>query len=117
MENYMKKYTTAFIIAFATLFSLACSDTAAKKDTKTNESKVVMKTINVKGVTCEGCEGAIVDYVTKIDGVVSSKASHIKESVIVKYDEAKTDIDAISKVISSSGYKVDGVKEDIPNKK
>jgi Cu+-exporting ATPase len=65
-------------------------------------------------MTCESCEATIVDYVTKMDGVISSKASHVKESVIVKYDESKTDIDAVAKTISNIGYKVNGLKEE-PN--
>ena len=105
------KYITTLLITLVALFSFACSDTTSKTDTKEKESKILMKTIDVKGMTCEGCEGAIVGYVTKIDGVVSSKASHVKESVVVKYDQSKTDIDTIMKTISSSGYKVNGLKE------
>lgn len=109
----IKKYLKTVLITSLALFSLACSDTAqeSEKKIRPTQSKIVMKTIDVKGMTCEGCEGAIVSYVTKIDGVVSSKASHVKESVIVKYDESKTDIDVIMNIISSSGYKVDGLKE------
>ncbi|MFT5661448.1 MAG: mercuric ion transport protein [Sulfurimonas sp.] len=109
-----KKSITALLLTLITLFLLACSDTTTESDVKPTQSKIVMKTINVKGMTCEGCEGAIVDYLTKMDGVVSSKASHAQESVVVKYDEAKTDIDAIMKTISSTGYKVNGLKENTP---
>ena len=110
----IKKSITAVLLTFVTLFSFACSDAPTKSNVKPTESKIVMKTIDVEGMTCEGCEGTIVDYVTKMDGVLSSKASHVKESVIVKYDEAKTDIDAIMKTISSTGYKVNGLKENPP---
>lgn len=111
-----KKYFLSLLLLLLALFSLACSDSGKNADTKaktpsTKESKIVMKTLDVKGMTCEGCEGTIVDYVTKINGVVSSKASHVKESVIVKYDESKTNIEEISKTISSTGYKVNGLKK------
>lgn len=114
MEYFMKNNLIIALLSSLVLFTTACSESAsesAKKETTAKESKIVMKTIDVKGMTCEGCEGTIVSYVTKIDGVVSSKASHVKESVIVKYDEAETDIDTIMKTISSIGYKVDGLKE------
>lgn len=111
-----KKHLTNLLVSVLAIFSLACSDTTKQNDAKTEptskESKVVMKTLDVKGMTCEGCEGTIVNYVTKIDGVVSSKASHVKESVIVKYDESKTTIEEIMKTISSTGYKVNGLKEE-----
>lgn len=109
----LKKSIMALLLTFTVLFSFACSDTLAKSDTKLTESKIVTKTIDVKGMTCESCEGAIVNYVTKIDGVLSTRASHVKESVTVKYDEAKTDIDAIMKIVSSNGYKTNGLKENL----
>ena len=110
-----KKLLTSLLLSLITLFSLACCD--ASKETKTQkEPKVVMKTLDVKGMTCEGCEATIVSYVTKVDGVISSKASHVKESVIVKYDESKTNIDAIIETISKVGYKVDGLKEEDTDK-
>ena len=110
-----KKYTTALLLILVALFSFACSD-APKEKKLAAEPKVVMKTLDVKGMTCEGCEGSIVDYVTKMDGVVSSKASHVKESVIVKYDESVIHIDSIMDKITSSGYQVNGLKEDTPKK-
>lgn len=107
---FHKKQITTFLISTLALVSLACSS-EAPKETKTQEpGKVVMKTLDVKGMTCEGCEGSIVNAVTKIDGVISSKASHVKQSVIIKYDDAKTNINAIMQTISSSGYKVNGLK-------
>jgi copper chaperone CopZ len=106
-----KKIFQTLLITLLALFSFACSD-APKETQVEQEPKIVMKTLNVEGMTCEGCEATIVDYVTKMDGVVSSKASHVKESVIIKYDETKTDIDAITQTISKIGYKVNGLKED-----
>jgi len=110
----IKKYITTLLLTLTAVFSFACSDTPTETKAP-SESKVVMKTLDVKGMTCEGCEGTIVTYVTKMDGVISSKASHVKESVIVKYDESKTNLEAIMKTISSTGYKVNGLKEETPS--
>ncbi|MDB2562215.1 cation transporter [Sulfurimonas sp.] len=105
-----KKLLTSLFLSFIAIFSFACSDTSTETQTP-KEPKIVMKTLDVKGMTCESCEGTIVSYVTKVDGVVSSKASHVKESVIVKYDESKTNITAIMNTISKVGYKVNGIKK------
>jgi len=102
----MLKLLTTLVLSL-TLFLTGCFDTEQKKE----PGKIVMKTLDVKGMTCEGCEASIVDRVTKIDGVVSSRASHVKESVIVKFDDGKTDINTIMKTISSIGYKVNGIKQ------
>jgi len=102
----MLKLLTTLVLSL-TLFLTGCFNSEQKKE----PGKIVMKTLDVKGMTCEGCEASIVDRVTKIDGVVSSRASHVKESVIVKFDDRKTDINTIMKTISSIGYKVNGIKQ------
>ena len=102
------QYFTVLVLASLVFFTQGCSNAEEKKE----PGKVVMKTLDVKGMTCEGCEATIVDRVTKLDGVVSSKASHVKESVIVKYDDGLTDINTIMKTISSIGYKVNGIKKE-----
>jgi copper chaperone CopZ len=61
-------------------------------------------TIAVKGMHCEGCEGAICDKVGKIAGV-SVKASHIDEKVDVTAPaETRGDIVA---AIKKLGYKIE----------
>lgn len=108
-----KKTLLTLLFTFLTLFLFGCCEKPAQEQV-VKEENIVMKTFDVKGMTCEGCEGTIVSYVTKMDGVVSSKASHVKESVIVKYDESKTDMNAIMEKITSTGYKVNGLKETTP---
>ena len=110
-----KKLLTLLLLAFIAIFSFACSDTSSQTDAPA-EPKIVMNTLDVKGMTCEGCEATIVSYVTKLDGVISSKASHVKESVIVKYDASITDIDTIMQTISKIGYKVNGLKKEDTDK-
>ena len=110
-----KKLLTLLLLSFIAIFSLACSDSSTQTKAP-SEPKVLMKTIDVKGMTCEGCEANIVSYVTKVDGVISSKASHVKESVIVKYDASITDIDTIMQTISKIGYKVNGLKKEDTDK-
>jgi copper chaperone CopZ len=60
----------------------------------------------VKGMHCEGCEGAICGKVEKIEGVQSVKASHATESVeVVAPPEQRAAIEA---AIKRLGYTVEG---------
>ncbi|MFM7052878.1 MAG: heavy-metal-associated domain-containing protein [Planctomycetota bacterium] len=60
----------------------------------------------VKGMHCDGCEGAICGKVEKIEGVASVKASHAAESVdVVAPPEQR---EAIRAAITRLGYKIDG---------
>lgn len=60
----------------------------------------------VKGMHCEGCEGAICGKVEKIEGVQSVKASHATESVdVVAPPEQR---EAIEAAIKRLGYKIEG---------
>lgn len=62
-------------------------------------------TIAVKGMHCDGCEGAICGKVEKIAGVTLVKASHVSESVEVTAPaEQRT---AIVQAIKRLGYTVE----------
>jgi len=77
-----------------------------KESVKVDKSNVLKAVINVRGMTCEGCEATIQNNVSKISGVVSVKASHIGENTIVEYDKSQTDPQEIEKVISEIGYQI-----------
>jgi copper chaperone CopZ len=66
-----------------------------------------MKSVKIKtlGMHCTGCEGLVKDSVSELDGVKSVKPSFRKETVEVKFDEAKTDLEAIKAKIKEAGYK------------
>ena len=67
-------------------------------------SEPVSFKLAVKGMHCEGCEGAICDKVGKIAGVTACKASHEAEEVeVIAPVEQK---DAITTAITRLGYKV-----------
>ncbi len=65
----------------------------------------------VTGMTCTGCESHVNTAVKKLAGVESVAASYKEEKAVVKFDPAKTSKEEIEKAISSTGYKVEGVKE------
>lgn len=102
---------------FGVVFSLViilsfsnCSDSANKSDekevTKIDKSNILKAVINVRGMTCEGCEESIKSNVSKMSGVVSVKASHVDENTIVEYDKSQTNPEEIAKVISETGYQI-----------
>ncbi len=70
--------------------------------------KLAEISLHVKGMTCEGCENAIVLSLSKVEGVYESEASHVEELVIIRYDAALTNQDQITEAITRVGYEVVG---------
>jgi copper ion binding protein len=63
-------------------------------------------TLRVTGMTCGGCENAVKRAVGQLDGVAEVAASHQAEQVVVTYDAARVDRDAIAAKIQRLGYQV-----------
>lgn len=63
--------------------------------------------IKVYDMTCNSCENRVERALKKLDGVVTAKASHSKEQVLVEYDTELCDIHKIKESIKSSGYSVE----------
>ena len=68
-------------------------------------SDIVSKSIGVNGMTCVGCEDTLEEKISKMEGVVSVRASHTKNEAEIAFDSTKTDIQAVTKAIRASGYK------------
>jgi mercuric ion transport protein len=64
--------------------------------------------LNVKGMTCEGCENAIIRSLDRLDGVYSSDATHEDELVTIKYDPDAVNPEQITEAITKTGYTVEG---------
>ena len=63
-------------------------------------------TVKVAGMTCAGCTTAVKLAAKKIDGVKDATVSYEKGTAEVTYDPAKTNPDAIAKVVTEkSGFK------------
>lgn len=63
-------------------------------------------TLQVDGMVCEGCEGAIRDAVTALPGVTSCLASHTEKQAVIEYDPAAVQPAKLAEVIAALGYKV-----------
>lgn len=62
--------------------------------------------LQVKGMTCAGCENHIINSVNKLDGIDRYKAFHTQGKAIVTYDPKKVTKSEIIEAINSTGYKV-----------
>lgn len=71
----------------------------------------VFKTIEIEGMTCNGCEKTIEKEITKLPGVLSVEASHQKGLAKVKVDSSRFNQKDYEKAIEGVGYKMLGVKK------
>ena len=106
----MKRFIFPVLII---LIAAACSQSGQKTDESNQKPQVEIAPENltqvsfdVKGMTCEGCENAIVTSIGKLEGIQEANASHTGESTVVSFDASKTDVKAISQAITDAGYEV-----------
>ena len=112
-----------FLIIFSiTVLGAACSSSGSNSagDESTGQETVLeanfprenMKLVhlNVSGMTCEGCENAVVKSIENLDGIREASASYTAEEAIVRFDSTKTSLDAISRAVADAGYKYGGEK-------
>lgn len=62
--------------------------------------------LQVKGMTCSGCEEHVKHAVNELDGVTEASVSYKDGKAIISYDASKTSPEKIKKAINSTGYKV-----------
>jgi periplasmic mercuric ion binding protein len=92
------------IINVSIITSCSSSDKKNEKVIVVKESDIVRESIGVNGMTCVGCEVTLEENISKIEGVVSVKASHTEKKATIEFDSTKTDIKTITKTIKESGY-------------
>jgi copper chaperone CopZ len=99
--------TAATVLALASLavLPLGCEQKSVAPAVETVKlgAPVEMK-LTVKGMHCEGCEGAICGKVEKIEGVTAVKASHLDEAVVVTAPPEQRA--AIEAAIKKLGYTI-----------
>lgn len=70
----------------------------------------VIKTIEIDGMTCNGCEKTIQKTINNQPGVLEVNASHKKGIATVKVDSSQFDPSDYRKAIQGVGYSMKGVK-------
>jgi len=97
---------TAVVLVSLAIVPLGCEQKPAAPAAETVKlGAPVEMTIPVKGMHCEGCEGAVCGKVEKIEGVTAVKASHVDEAVVVTAPPEQRE--AIEAAIKKLGYTVD----------
>ena len=75
---------------------------------KSNIQKIEFK---ISGMTCNSCAEHINHEVNKLSGIISLNVSYDNRNAIVEFDNSKTNIIVIEKIINSTGYSVKDKKE------
>lgn len=98
------------IMLMAALLLAACNTAQKTEDTadKNLSAEWVEVTLNVEGMTCEGCENAIKAGVEALDGIATVESSFEEAWTKVKYDKNATSIEDIEAKITDTGYAVKG---------
>lgn len=85
------------------------ASSAAEATRAKGEATTTVVTLNVEGMTCEACEGAIRKAVEKIDGVRSCTVSHKEKVARIELEPGKkVDESLLAKAITDLGYQVVG---------
>jgi len=90
-----------FLISSSFLF-VACDSKAPKTEVITvKASDLVKETVKINGMTCVGCETRLEKSVSKLEGVVTFKASSQDNSAILEFDKSKTDLKTVQKSLKT----------------
>jgi periplasmic mercuric ion binding protein len=61
-------------------------------------------TLLVSGMTCAACPITVKKALSKVDGVGAIEVSYEKKEAVVTYDDAKTNVEALTKATEGAGY-------------
>jgi len=99
------------MLLMASLLLIGCNSTNKKTEESAAENpsaEWVEVTLNVEGMTCEGCENAIKAGVESLEGIAAVECSFEEGWTKVKYDKSATSVEAIEGKITGTGYEVKG---------
>ena len=101
------------MLLIAAVLLTACNSKTEKKDAPAPEQEAIAAewvevTLNVEGMTCDGCENAIKAGVETLEGIASVESSHEEAWTKVKFDKSLTSIEDIETKITDTGYEIKG---------
>ncbi|MFZ5541273.1 MAG: mercury resistance system periplasmic binding protein MerP [Pseudomonadota bacterium] len=85
----MKKLFVSMVLAAAAAAPAAAERTA---------------TLAVDNMTCAACPITVKKAMSKVDGVTKVEVSYEKREAVVRFDDAKTSLQAIAKASADAGY-------------
>lgn len=93
---------TVFVVFF---ISFPYLDLSTEKPLKEGmPTEIIETTIDVKGMTCIGCEFSVERALKKLDGIIEVKADYKRGKVYVKFERDKITVDKIVDAINETGY-------------
>lgn len=108
---------TLLIIFCLVFLAGACSQSGSKSSDRQKtgvvnypEENLKLVRLDISGMSCEGCEKAIVGSINKLEGIQEASASYTAGEAVVKYDSTKTSLEDISQAVADAGYSVVGEK-------
>lgn len=64
-------------------------------------------TLSVSNMTCAACPITVKKALSKVDGVEKTEVSYENKEAVVTYDDAKTNVEALTKATANAGYPSD----------
>ena len=61
-------------------------------------------TLNIDGMTCNGCVASVTKILQGVDGVASAEVSLADKRAEVAFDATKTSVDALIATVEDGGY-------------
>lgn len=112
----MKKLLVMPILALSLIsfqVNAQCCPVKSEKTVATNNNLQTEKTVTFKitGMTCAGCSNTIYKALKEANGVIDHSVEYPGDVAIIEFDDTKTNVEALKKVIEKKGYKVEIVKE------
>ncbi|RPI14677.1 MAG: heavy-metal-associated domain-containing protein [Ignavibacteriae bacterium] len=102
MKNLIKAKSVLIIVAvFAVMLNISETQAGNKKTT-----------INIPTIQCGMCKKTITSVLKDIDGVKSVNVNMNTKKVSVKFDDTKTNIEALENAITAAGYDANDKKRD-----
>jgi mercuric ion binding protein len=90
----MKKLLSAAFAAVIALTVLATPAAAANRTV----------TLSVPGMTCALCPITVKTALTRVEGVTKADVNFDKRQAVVTYDDAKTNVGALTRATTDAGY-------------
>ena len=99
----MKTVITSIIL----IFMIACQQGNSRQEKSsdaTDDAVIRKETLNIGKMHCEMCVASIEKGLLSVEGVEHVKASLEDSAAVVQYDESKTNIAEMRKIIEQRGY-------------
>lgn len=90
----MKHWNRVRYLIAGTLVVLATAATAAERTV----------TLVVENMTCASCPYIVEKSLERVDGVVDATISFEQRTASVRFDDSRTDVDALTRATGDAGY-------------